>query len=272
MVSTFQHGPVTVLHMGRSIGKFILYPVHAFIIGDTMIDTGPRCVRPELADVLANMRIHTVVNTHHHEDHTGNNRLLQEKYGAVIYAPEGAVPYLADPRKLCLRSYQRVLWDCPEPSSAIALPEAITIGRYLLRVILSPGHTPSHICLHEPREGWLFTGDLFCGKIFKYLRLDENYPVILSTLKKLVELDFNTIFCSLKGVVEDGKAALIYKISFMERLRDDVLELHDRGLAPEVIRKKLLGEEGLMKLITGGHYAKINTVKSIIHKIEPERL
>lgn len=32
-------------------------------------------------------------------------------------------------------------------------------GGHRLRCILTPGHTPGHLCLYEPDAGWLFTGD-----------------------------------------------------------------------------------------------------------------
>ena len=272
MVHVKQYGPVAVYRMGRSIGRLVLYSVHAFMIGDAMIDTGPRCVRDEFRAALNGTTIRVAVNTHHHEDHTGNNGLLQRERGARIYAPPGALPYLANPRLLRLRPYQRVVWGRPDPSNGEPVPAVVTMGRHALNAIHAPGHSHHHICLHEPREGWLFTGDLFCGRIFKYLRLDENYSLILSTLKILSELECKTIFCSLKGVVEGGGDALRSKIRFMEDLRGRVLDLHERGASPRAITRRLLGGEGFMTTVTGGHYSKLNSVLSIIHNTEPEAL
>jgi len=127
--------------------------------------------------------------------------------------------------------------------------------------------TIGHICLYEASEGWLFTGDLFCGRGFKYLRSDEDYPAILASLRQLAKLDFDTIFCSLLGGVDHGKAALRRKIEVMERLEGHTLQLHRQGLSPRIIRKRLLGGEGVMRWVTGGHYAKQNTIDSILKGI-----
>lgn len=37
--------------------------------------------------------------------------------------------------------------------------DTLSYGGHTLRCILTPGHTPGHMCLYEPEAGWLFTGD-----------------------------------------------------------------------------------------------------------------
>ena len=79
-------------------------------------------------------------------------------------------------------------------------------------------------------------------------------------------LDIGTIYCGLKGVVEDGGNALKEKIRGMEELRDRALELHQKGLSPREIRRRLLGLEDKMYTITGGHFSKQNVIDSILGK------
>jgi glyoxylase-like metal-dependent hydrolase (beta-lactamase superfamily II) len=50
-------------------------------------------------------------------------------------------------------------------------------------VIPTPGHSEDHICLFEPNEGWLFSGDLFISERVKYMREDENVYSLLDSLK-----------------------------------------------------------------------------------------
>ncbi len=49
-------------------------------------------------------------------------------------------------------------WD---PSLYTPLDDGaeLTYGGHRLRCILTPGHTPGHLCLHEPERRWLFCGD-----------------------------------------------------------------------------------------------------------------
>lgn len=258
--------------MGRSPMGFLLYPVYAFLIGDTLIDTGTNRADKEFLASLKDRKIKKIVNTHHHEDHTGNNADIQGLFGIPIYTHPLALPYLENPRLNVLRLYQRIVWDWPKSSQGTAIGSSFTAGDFNFEVINTPGHTDDHICLYEPDRRWLFTGDLFCGTTFIYLRQDENYLQILDTLEKLSKLEISTVFCNLKGVVENGGEALLKKIGKMEKLRDDVLKMHGQGVSPQEIREKILGKEDSWNLITGGHYSKQNTIDSIVHGKRPDRI
>ena len=85
------------------------------------------------------------------------------------------------------------------------------------------------------------------------------------------KLEIETIFCNLKGVVENGKEALLRKIEKMEQLRDRVLKLQENGLSPQSIRQEVLGKEDAWNLITGGHYSKQNTIASILSGKRPDQ-
>jgi glyoxylase-like metal-dependent hydrolase (beta-lactamase superfamily II) len=271
MLKIKNHGPVTLFYMGRSPLGFLLYPVHAFLAGDMLIDTGTNRVDKLFLSALVGRSIGKIVNTHHHEDHTGNNGDIQERFKIPIYAHTSALPYLENPRLNALRLYQRIVWDLPKDSKGTAIGTSVVAGNFHFEVIDSPGHTDDHICLYEPNKKWLFSGDLFCGTTFIYLRADENYLQILETLKNLSKLEIETIFCNLKGVVEKGKEALQRKIKKMEQLRDRVLKLQEKRLSTQDIRQAVLGKEGAWNLITGGHYSKQNTIDSILSGKRPDQ-
>lgn len=272
MLKVTDHNSITLFYMGRSPMGFLLYPVYAFLVGDTLIDTGTNRAGIEFLPALKNRTIAKIINTHHHEDHIGNNADIQERFAIPIYAHALALPYLENPRLNKLRFYQRIVWDWPRPSKGDALGSGIRAGNYRFEIIHSPGHTDDHICLYEPDKKWLFTGDLFCGTTFIYLRRDENYLQILETIKKLSGVEIEIIFCNLKGVVKNGREALLKKIKKMETLRDDVLKLQEKGLPPKEIRQKVLGDEDSWNLITGGHYSKQNTIDSILSGKRPDQI
>ncbi|MGE5415741.1 MAG: MBL fold metallo-hydrolase [Acidobacteriota bacterium] len=264
MLDTRQAGPVTVIRMGRSIGGFVLYYTHCFLVGDVLIDTGTVLCRDELLKVLQGRKISAIINTHGHEDHAGNNKIIQERFGAQILAHSDALPYLENPRRVKQPFYIRTVWDYPEPSNGQVLGDIFETEEYCFQVIKTPGHTDDHVCLYEPNQKWLFTGDLFCGERVKYLRRDEDFTQMLYSLRYLGELDVNTLFCCVAGVVDNAGLALRNKISFMQDIWNRTWELYKRGMAPAQIRHKLLGSEELMKWATNGHFAKQHTIHSIL--------
>ncbi|HSV96384.1 MAG TPA: MBL fold metallo-hydrolase [Spirochaetota bacterium] len=264
MLITSTHKDVTLFRMGRSLGPVVPYWVRAFLVDDLLIDTGTIAARREFMDALRGRTVRTIVNTHHHEDHTGNNAALAAAQGPTIYAHDRAIPWIADPGRMPLEPYQLVVWKRPDGSAAQPIGETIRTANHSFSVLFAPGHSCDHICLYEPDRKWLFTGDVFCGRKIKYFRRDEDYGLLLQSLMDLAKLDVDTIFCGLLGVVRDGTKQLGEKVAFMTRLRDDVLELHGRGLSPRASARKLLGREGAMFYITGGHYAKVNAVRSIL--------
>ncbi|MBN2298987.1 MAG: MBL fold metallo-hydrolase [Deltaproteobacteria bacterium] len=264
MLKVKQSGVVGIYCMGRSIGAFVPYTVHAFLAGDTLIDTGTIYAQRELARALEGKRITTVLNTHHHEDHIGNNHFLQRRFNAQVYAPHDALGYLEHPHKIGLRFYQRFVWNWPEPSHGIPMGERITCPGYTFEAIPTPGHCPDHVCLYEPDRKWLFTGDIYCGRAVRYLRADEDFHTTLSSLKKIASLDIDTVFCCLKGAVPDGKGALLEKIGYMEGLKAKVIELHNQGASPVKIRQRLLGKEDAMFYLSNAHFSKQHVVDSIL--------
>ena len=264
MLKTSRYDDVTIYKMGRSIGKFVPYFVHSFLLADTLIDTGTRFAGQEFLSALKEKQVHRIINTHYHEDHTGNNHSIQQRYSAEVFAHRESIPYIENPQNVKLRLYQRYIWDYPESSRAKEIGDSIEIGRHQFQVIHCDGHSAGHICLYEPQKKWLFTGDMFCGIKNICLRRDEDFNLILKSLENLSSLEIDTIFCSLKGAVTSGSEALSGKIKFMKNLRDEILSLHKSGLKSIQIRNKLLGKEDLMFYITGGHFSKQFLIENIL--------
>ena len=261
-ISTYED--LTIYKMGRSIGKFVPYFVHAFLLEDTLIDTGTGFAGVEFLSALKGKKVNRIINTHYHEDHTGNNHRIQQTYSAEILAHRDSIPYIENPRKVKLKLYQKYIWDYPEGSTATEIKDYVVIGPYQFQVIHVHGHSEGHICLYEPQKKWLFTGDMFCGVRNIYLRRDEDFDRMLSSLEDLSMLKIDTLFCSLKGVVVGGGNALSEKIKYMRNLRSEILSLHQKGMPPGKIRNKLLGREDLMFYVTGGHFSKQFLINNIL--------
>ncbi len=261
-----EFGSISIIRMGKRIFGNLLYPVHCFIIGNTLIDTGSKSGRAAFLADLQPFDIKTVIITHAHEDHIGNNHIMQEKFKVQTFAHEEAIDIIENPKLLKLLPYQKIAWELPEPSTAQTIGDSIAIGNLKFEVIHTPGHSEGHICLFEPTNGWLFTGDLFLGRKITYLREHEDFYQTLNSLKKIAALNITTVFCGFKGIVKDGKAAIQNKIDYMEKLRDEVLALAETELNPKQIRRKTLGKEDIMCYMSGHDFTKLHLIERILDK------
>ena len=120
----------------------------AYLIGDE--NTGLAAVVDPAWDIEKilkvarknNLRIVYAINTHHHPDHTSGNDELVNATGAKIVAHEAS----------------RKRKDIGAKDG-----ETLHLGSLELKLILTPGHSPDHMCILV--NGKLMTGDaLFVGE------------------------------------------------------------------------------------------------------------
>jgi glyoxylase-like metal-dependent hydrolase (beta-lactamase superfamily II) len=102
--------------------------------------------------------IEYVLNTHAHFDHTDAN-------GAIVKAT-GAALCLHPADLFILEASGGAMWfgvtanSSPPPDVELQDGDQLGIGQLRFRVLHTPGHTPGHVCFHEPDQGVLFDGDV----------------------------------------------------------------------------------------------------------------
>ena len=265
MIETDQIEGVKIFRLARTIFGRAVYFTSCFWVDGMMVDTGCAYTVRELVSALDDHPVHVIVNTHSHEDHVGANAAIQEKHGAKILAHRDALPQLRNPRhKGPLRPYQRVMWGYPSPSKGSEIGRSIKTKHYSFDVIDTPGHSTDHISLYEPRRGWLFTGDTYIGGFDRSLRQDYDIWNIISSLKKLFQLEVRFLFPGSGNVREDPKEELNKKIIYLEETGDKVLALHQKGYNLRQITRKLFGPEMPIAYFTLGHFSGKNFVRSYI--------
>ncbi|HEX9617760.1 MAG TPA: MBL fold metallo-hydrolase [Anaerolineales bacterium] len=268
MIQITPYGEVTRFDLSRTLFGRGRYWTTAYLVDDILIDTGCAHSAPELLRALDDFRLVRIVNTHTHEDHIGANGPLQRRQpGLEILAHPLALPVLANPRgRQPLHPYRRLFWGYPDPSTAQPLVDGAEIKseKYCFQVLYTPGHSPDHLCLYEPREDWLFTGDLFVGGRDHALRAGTEIWQIIASLKLLAALPANMLFPGSARVRENPAMELAGKAAYLEELGERVLELHHEGRSESQIARAACGGPMWIEWITLNHFSRRQLVRAYL--------
>ncbi len=261
-ISTFNE--VTQITMGYEINGSVLYRVSAYLVDGLLIDTGCQHTASELSDYLSECNLKKVVNTHYHEDHIGGNKIIEERFGIKAMAYPLSISLMMS--KPLLYPYQELVWGYPEITDVAQIPgTTISTGRYNFKVIEIPGHSPDHIALVEPEQGWCFTGDLFVSQSPKVIRPEENAGEIMQSMKKLIDLPYQiTLFPAVGEVVLEGREALKSCVEYLTGMRQKCRELEQKGLTTPEIRDLIFGRESALFMLTDGQFSSENLIKSLL--------
>jgi glyoxylase-like metal-dependent hydrolase (beta-lactamase superfamily II) len=210
----------------------------------------------ELARWCEGRDVRRIVHTHHHEDHTGGDAELVRRFGIDVIAPPRTVPILTDFYRLPW--YRHLVWGRAESAPCRPMGDTVRIGDHRYDVVPTPGHAADHVCLFQPRTGWVFTGDLFIH------RRVEDATRILDSLRLVRSLRPRVLVCAHAGRVDDAVAALDDRIRHWEELALRASRMRSAGLSERRTTRTLLGREGPMALITGGDFSKRNLVRSLV--------
>jgi glyoxylase-like metal-dependent hydrolase (beta-lactamase superfamily II) len=142
----------------------------------------------------------SVVNSHTHNDHVGDNWRFSEVYGmdtdftrtnargstddaqAELASDEicGALPAGFDAKAYATKPFHIAHW--------LHDGDRIELGGRTLKVIGTPGHTPDAIALLDEKNGLLFTGDSFyLGPIYLY-RPETDLDAYVASMQKLAAM------------------------------------------------------------------------------------
>jgi glyoxylase-like metal-dependent hydrolase (beta-lactamase superfamily II) len=99
-----------------------------------------------------------LVNTHGHLDHVAGNAAFKRATGAPLAIHPADVPYLESVRQQALL-YGLEAEDSPAPDLLLAEGKPLVFDGADFDVLHTPGHTADHLCLFDPAEGVVLSGD-----------------------------------------------------------------------------------------------------------------
>lgn len=258
------YGPVRALTMGRRPLGFLppVMTVRCFAVDGLLVDAGLATHTAPVLEFARSEGVARVAITHHHEDHSGGAAALQ-RAGLPVDAAPATRELVA--RGFSTRFYQAVVWG-PAPTARLgSLAPEIETDRYRFQVLPAPGHCEDQVVLFEAGQGWLFSGDAFLAEKVKLFRGDEDFAATVASLARLVDLDFDALYCAHRPCPTGGRVALRSKLDHFRSLEQQVRALHAEGLDIAEITRRVLGREPLgLWLASRGDLSKRNLVRSIL--------
>lgn len=254
----YQHEDVVGLKVGR-VNQGINTNFIVYRIGETVIDSGPSNQWKYVEAFLDQSKVSQLLLTHHHEDHSGNAHYISQKYGLLPKAPELSRAKLETGYKTPLM--QRLVWGSlvPVVTTPLADEEYLADGTRIIPVH-TPGHAKDLTCFFIPEKKYFFSGDLYIAPRLKLLRSDENLEQLLQSINKILELDFETVFCPHGGIIKEGKQAFNLKKSNILTLAKEAQALNNKKFSIHEIVIKLLGKEDVVAKLSGGNFCKANLI------------
>jgi len=270
MLQTTARDHVTQYRMARTILGRNLYCVAAYWVDGLLIDTGFTYLAEQFYHAVQNQNVEQIVNTHHHEDHVGANYLFEQRRQLQAFAHASALPLIEKPPAK-LKPYRHVVWGVPQPAHPRPIGVKLSTAKYNFQVLHLPGHSPDHIGLYEPEQGWLFSGDLFLSVKVRVLRADEDIVASMASLRQVAALPLQYLFCGSGKILVNPAEVLQKKLAFYEELQGRVMALHQKGWEIEKIRDAALGKEGVWPLMSQGEFSKLNLVRGLLQEASPNK-
>ncbi|MDO9333154.1 MAG: MBL fold metallo-hydrolase [Dehalococcoidales bacterium] len=235
--------------------------------GYLLIDTGWnsddsfRALGEELADAGADFKdIKQIVVTHAHFDHYGLTGRIHQLSKAKIYMHHmdeeifrtryavteeymrqsedwfysNGVPRHEMPISRMSYGGPRATGLPQQPDVHLNGGETISTGIFNLKVIWTPGHSPGHICLYEPKHKLFFSGDHVLPVITPNISLPPGSPGnpladFLKSLELVRNLDVTTVLPAHENIFHDLPKRVDEIIHHHEVRTDEILETLGTG-------------------------------------------
>lgn len=225
----------------QSIFGWPIYLTHFYYFDGILIDTGPSHTASEVLNALRSLPIDKVLITHRHEDHTGNSALIKEALNIPVYAHQETIKVLENPPDIEI--YRKIMWGNMRPAKALPVEAIIKSNRHEIQAIHTAGHSKDHMCYFEPENRLLFAGDFYLGENLNGFMVGENIVEHLEGLKRLISLQPKTLFCGLKGRLDNATERLSRKYDSWWELGCRVRDMHNAGATRRKILKEAFGGE-----------------------------
>ncbi|MEO1436924.1 MAG: MBL fold metallo-hydrolase, partial [Bacteroidota bacterium] len=267
VVESFQYEDVQGFRFGSNPFGEVRMTVYSYFIDGLLIDTGHRNMRKTVVKKLDSLPVDHVFITHHHEDHTGNLKVLRQRFNCPTYASARCCEIMKAPPSISFA--QRISWG-PRPADHQLTPIEgfLETPNHRFELIPVPGHAADMLALYEPNRGWLFSADLWVSDFILVFMRAESMIQQIESLKRVTKLDFEVLFCSHRPQLKDGKIRIRKKLQFLEDFFGQVETGFQKGMGEQAIFEAMkLKERQPVKFLSGGELSQMNMVRSALRDL-----
>jgi endoribonuclease LACTB2 len=242
----------------------IKMPVYLFQIDDILLDSGPKSAEKDVKAILKNLQVNRVIHTHHHEDHTGNSRWIEDEFMIPHYIHPLGVSICHKQTRLPL--YRSLLWNNRKSFHALPIEgEYIKTASYYFKVVHTPGHAEDHIVLIDEEKKFCFSGDLYLFHSPTAHFSFESVPEIIRSIEFVLTHNFQEVYCSHSGYLKNGRKLLEKKLDYLLSLQEKVINAHDAGIPMNRIRKDFFPKNKALQYFSFFESSPKHTVSSLIN-------
>ncbi len=201
--------------------------------GATLVDTGmpgqESLIEAALTEAGVSLgELKSLLLTHQDTDHVGSLYALKQKTGAKVQSSDVEAPYIQGDKPAYKTPPPEVLEKMPAFKAMLAarkhtpIDERLKDGQRLeiaggVRIVATPGHTPGHISLYLEKTRTLITGDALTsdgGTLHGPMpQATPDMETAKASVRKLAELDVDTIVCYHGGLVTDDANGQLKRVA-----------------------------------------------------------
>ena len=252
---------------GKELECFPLGTVYLIVDDKTaLVETGCAVQVPDILEAVDRLgydikKLSYIIPTHVHPDHAGGaGHLARQLPQTRVVAHSRAVKVLADPSILermmqvsrqvygddALERFGKMVPIAEERFLKVEDGDSIPLGHRELKVILTSGHDPNHLCFLDTGSRGLFCGDAL-GAYFSEIEVLFTCPVpgsdpflFLQSIEKLKKLKPERVFFSHGSAAEDAASIIQSALDMTRQCNDTALEALKSGEDQKEVARRLI--------------------------------